>query len=210
MMLVEEGRILLTDPVGKYIPAFAKTTVLGLSLNPIPAQRSITIRDLMTHTSGISYGGGALEEQYAAAGFTQWYFADRPQPIGYWMEKLAGLPFATYPGSRFVYGYSTDVLGYVIEKVSGLPLDRYLETRVFAPLGMSDPSFFLPAAKASRLATLYGKTETTELTRAHSLHRARPRLRARLRDHRGSGTLRALRIGGRIRVGERVLLARLG
>ena len=170
MMLVEEGRLLLTDPVGTYISGFAKTSVLGLTNTPVPAQRPITIRDLMTHTSGISYGGGDLEEAYRDAGFTQWYFADRRQPIGEWIDKLARLPFEAHPRSRFVYGYSTDVLGYVIEKVSGMSLDRYLERRVFAPLAMVDTSFFLPAAKASRLATVYGKTATTDLMRAPAGH----------------------------------------
>jgi CubicO group peptidase (beta-lactamase class C family) len=166
MMLVEEGRMLLTDPVAKYIPAFARTTVLGISLNPVPARRTITIRDLMTHTSGISYGGDDLEDQYASAEFTQWYFADRPQPIGYWIERLATLPFEAHPGTRFVYGYSTDVLGYVIEQVSGMPLDRYLETRIFKPLAMVDTSFFLPVPKASRFATVYGQTTDAGMARA--------------------------------------------
>jgi len=174
MMLVEEGRLLLTDPVSKYIPAFANTTVRGfgsgLSINPIAARRRITIRDLMTHTSGASYGAGDLDELYTAAGFNQWYFADKNEPIGYWIEKLATLPFASNPGERYVYGYSTDILGYVIEKVSGMPLDRYLAARIFEPLKMTDTSFFLPPAKESRLAIVYGKTATAAVTRAAEGH----------------------------------------
>ena len=95
---------------------------------------------------------------YAAAGFTQWYFADKAEPIGFWIEKLATLPFEAQPGERFVYGYSTDILGYVIEKVSGMPLDRFLGTRVLEPLKMVDTHFFLPPAKAARLAAVYGRT----------------------------------------------------
>lgn len=174
MILVEEGKLLLTEPVSKYIPAFATTTVRGwgsgLSINPVAARRQITIRDLMTHTSGASYGGGDLEDLYTAAGFNQWYFADRPQPIGYWIEKLATLPFESQPGERYVYGYSTDILGYVIEKVSGMPLDRFLATRVFEPLKMIDSSFFLPPSKESRLATVYGKTAKTTVTRGPEGH----------------------------------------
>ena len=175
MMLIEEGRMLLTDPVSKYIPAFKNTTVrssggVGLAINPVAARRQITIRDLMTHTSGMSYGGGDLEETYTAAGFTQWYFADKSEPIGYWIEKLATLPFESHPGERYVYGYSTDTLGYVIEKVSGMPLDRYLETRVFAPLRMVDTSFFLASAKESRLATVYGRKEGEPVTRGSDGH----------------------------------------
>ena len=174
MTLIEEGRLLLTDPVSKYIPAFANTTVRGwgsgLEINPTNARRGITIRDLMTHTAGVSYGTGELEDLYTAAGFTQWYFADRQEPIGYWIEKLATLPFESQPGERYVYGYSTDILGYVIEKVSGMPLDRFLATRLFEPLKMVDTSFFLPPAKESRLATVYGKTAKTTIARGADGH----------------------------------------
>jgi CubicO group peptidase (beta-lactamase class C family) len=170
MMLAEEGKLLLTDPVGKYIPAFAKTTVMGRDTSPVPAQRPITIRDLMTHTSGMSYGGGDLEKIYSEAGFTQWYFADRKEPIGHWIETLATLPFESQPGSRYVYGYSTDVLGYVIEKVAGMPLDRYLATRIFEPLKMKDTSFFLPPEKEPRLAAVYGRSANGPVTRGPDAH----------------------------------------
>jgi CubicO group peptidase (beta-lactamase class C family) len=174
MTLVEEGRLLLTDPVSKYVPAFATTTVRGygsgLSINPVGARRRISIRDLMTHTSGASYGGGELEELYTAAGFNQWYFADKTEPIGHWIEKLATLPFESNPGERYVYGYSTDILGYVIEKVSGMPLDRFLASRIFEPLKMTDTSFFLPPSKEARLAAVYGKTASGTITRGPDTH----------------------------------------
>lgn len=171
MMLVEEGKLLLTDPVAKYIPAFANTTVRGtgsgVTMNPLGARRRITIRDLLTHTSGVSYGGeNDLQELYASSGFTQWYFADKSEPIGHWIDKLAQLPFEAQPGERYVYGYSTDILGHVIEKVSGLTLERFLAARIVEPLRMTDTHFFLPAGKESRLATVYGRTATTALTRA--------------------------------------------
>jgi CubicO group peptidase (beta-lactamase class C family) len=175
MTLVEEGRLLLTDPVSKYLPAFANTTVRGTDigglLNPVAARRAITIRDLLTHTSGVSYGGEPeLRALYTDAGFTQWYFASTAEPIGVWIDKLATLPFEAQPGERFVYGYSTDILGRVIEKVSGMPLDRFLSARVFEPLKMVDTHFFLPPAKAGRLATVYGRTVSGPLTRAPEGH----------------------------------------
>jgi CubicO group peptidase (beta-lactamase class C family) len=175
MILVEEGRMLLTDPVGKYIPAFMNTMVRGsgsgMTLNVVAAQRRITIRDLLTHTSGVSYGGERdLQDRYADAGFTQWYFADRKEPIGHWIEKLAGLPFESQPGERYVYGYSTDILGHVIEKVAGMPLDRFMATRVFEPLKMTDTHFYLPVAKQSRFAAVYGKPATGTISRAPEGH----------------------------------------
>jgi CubicO group peptidase (beta-lactamase class C family) len=172
MMLVEEGQLLLTDPVAKFIPAFEKTTVQVSDFGaPVPAERRITIRDLLTHTSGVSYGGELrLAEAYKAAGFTAWYFADRDNPIGYWIEKLAGLPFASQPGERYVYGYSTDILGHVIEKAAGVSLETFLTTRIFEPLGMRDSHFFLPLDKASRLATVYAGSAKIGLTRAPEGH----------------------------------------
>jgi CubicO group peptidase (beta-lactamase class C family) len=164
MMLEEEGRLLLNDPVSKFIPAFKTTTVavpppanaaLGSPVAIVPARRQITIRDLLTHTSGVSYGSGPTRPQYQAAGFDDWYFADKSEPIGVWIEKLATLPFDQQPGEAYVYGYNTDILGYVVEKASGMPLDQFFRTRIFEPLKMADTSFFLPPEKRDRLATVY-------------------------------------------------------
>lgn len=175
MMLVEEGRLLLTDPVSKYIPAFANTTVRGTgsgdTMNPTAARRRITIRDLLTHTSGVSYGGEPdLQPLYTAQEFTQWYFANKPEPIAHWIEKLATVPFEAQPGERYVYGYSTDILGHVIEKVSGMSLERFLTTRVLEPLQMVDTHFFLPPGKETRLATVYGRTSMSAVSRAPEGH----------------------------------------
>ena len=156
MMLMEEGRLLLTDPVARFIPAFQQTTVIGdTPETSVPARRPITIRDLMTHTAGLSYGGGQLEPVYKAHDLYFWYFAHRPEPIGASVERLAALPFAAQPGERWVYGFGTDVLGAVVERASGQPLDEFLRTRIFEPLGMTDTSFYLAEEKRSRLAVVY-------------------------------------------------------
>ena len=171
MMLVEEGRLLLEDPVSKFIPAFRKTTVMAASTTSgpdvasVPARREITIRDLMTHTAGISYGSGPLEAQYKAANVYMWYFADKDETIATTIERLTTLPFASQPGERYVYGFSSDVLGVVVERASGLSLDEFFRTRIFEPLKMTDSSFYLAPEKASRFATVYSAA-APDLTRA--------------------------------------------
>ena len=164
MMLVEEGRLLLNDPVSKYIPSFASTTVVvappagaveGTPVSVVPAKRRIAIRDLLTHTSGIGYGTGPAEAQYKAANVHMWYFADKAEPVAAAIDRLAALPFDAQPGEAFVYGFSTDVLGVVIERASGLSLDEFLRSRIFEPLGMADTHFFLPREKHDRLAVVY-------------------------------------------------------
>lgn len=173
MMLVEEGRLSIADPVSKYIPSFAKTTVLGTQngrVAIVPATRPITIRDLLTHTAGISYGAGALEPWYARAGFTQWYFADRREPMGVWIDRLATLPFEAQPGERWVYGYNTDILGHVIERITGQTLAAFIDERIARPLRMVDTTFFLPEEKASRLAAVYVVGADGTISRATDGH----------------------------------------
>lgn len=173
MMLVEEGRLSLTDPVAKYIPAFAKTTVLATQngrVAVVPANRAITIRDLLTHTAGISYGAGALEPWYSRAGFTQWYFADRREPMSTWIDKLATLPFESQPGERWVYGYNTDILGNVVERISGQTLADFIDQRIARPLKMIDTAFYLPESKASRLAAIYVVGDDGTISRATDGH----------------------------------------
>jgi CubicO group peptidase (beta-lactamase class C family) len=164
MMLVEEGKVSLTDPVSKYIPAFAKTTVAvppppgavaGSPVSVVPANRPITLRDLLTHTAGISYGNGPAQEQWKAAGIQGWYFADRTEPVSAVVERMAALPMDSQPGEKFVYGYNTDILGVVVEKVSGLTLAEFFEKRITGPLGLVDTQFYLPPAQKDRLATVY-------------------------------------------------------
>jgi CubicO group peptidase (beta-lactamase class C family) len=163
MILFEEGRLLLSDPVSKYIPEFKDATVAvpeaakkGPGYKIVPAKRPITIRDLLTHTAGISYGDGPAKDLYKAAGLQGWFLADRPQPVGEYIKKLAGLPFDAQPGEKWVYGYNTDILGYLVEIVSGMSLADFIKTRITDPLAMSDTHFFLPEEKAGRLAAVYG------------------------------------------------------
>ena len=175
MMLVEEGQIGITDPVSRFIPEFAKTTVAVVSVDgvqTVPARRAITIRDLLTHTAGISYGAsGPLGEMYAAKGLGPaagpgYYTADKDEPICDTMTRLASLPFSAQPGTAFVYGYNTDILGCVVERASGMPLDRFFQTRITAPLKMTDTYFYMPPADRARLAALYVTDEDRKVRRA--------------------------------------------
>lgn len=159
MQLQEEGRLRIGDPVGRYLPEFLKTTVAVRgedgAYEIVPARRPVTIRDLLTHTAGISYGMGPAADRWKVAGIQGWYFADRDEPIAATVARIASLPFDAQPGERWVYGYATDILGVVIEKVSGQPLDQFLDERITHPLRMNDTHFYLPVEKAGRLATVY-------------------------------------------------------
>ncbi len=169
LQLVERGVIALSDPVSKWLPSFAHTTVAirtdtGRAI--VPARRRITIEDLLTHTSGISYGTEDLvgplyqaKELGPAAGWG-WYLADKRESICTTMDRLGTLPFVSQPGERWVYGYSLDVLGCVVERASGVPFDVYLQTHIFAPLDMHDTYFFAPANAAKRLVTVYASDST--------------------------------------------------
>jgi CubicO group peptidase (beta-lactamase class C family) len=169
MQLIEEGRLSLGRRAGDFIPTFAKTTVAtgkkGTTVVTEPAQRPITIRDLLTHTAGISYGTDALvSDLYKAKGLgpaagSGWYTADKDEPVCTTMERLGTLPFVAQPGEKWVYGYNTDILGCIVEKVSGMPLDQYLRTRITAPLGMKDTQFFLPPADRERLSAVYSSKD---------------------------------------------------
>lgn len=159
MMLQEEGKLLITDPVGKYIPEFYETTVAEPTndggYKVVKANRPITIRDLLTHTSGVGYGQGIGSDLWEKAGIQGWYFADREEPILETVKRMAKLPFEAQPGERFVYGYNTDILGALIGVVSGQSLDEYLQNKIINPLGMKDTHFYLPEDNRSRLAVVY-------------------------------------------------------
>jgi len=173
MMLVEEGKIALTDPVSRFIPQFAHTTVAVTADSVVAARHPITIRELLTHTAGISYGtDDKVASRYAARGLGPeagygYYFADKNEPICTTIESLASLPFVRQPGEAWVYGYNTDILGCVVERASGRPLDAFIRERITRPLRMNDTYFYVPAANRDRLVAVYASDSAgTGVTRA--------------------------------------------
>lgn len=170
MILQEEGKLLLDDPLSKYLPEFAQTFVAVDNPNGgydiVPAKRQITLRHLLTHASGYDYGGGLASEKWQEAGIQGWYFADRAEPIRETVRRMAALPAQSHPGEKWVYGYNTDILGAVIEVVSGQDLATFLQQKLFDPIGMVDTHFYLPPEKINRLATVYSKRNNTGLTRS--------------------------------------------
>jgi CubicO group peptidase (beta-lactamase class C family) len=159
MMLFEEGKFLLDDPISKYIPEFADPKVLDkysekdTTYTTVPANREITIRNLLTHTSGIDYAGigsPTMKAIYAKGGIIGGFGNDKIK-IGDDIKLLGKLPLIHQPGERFTYGLNVDVIGYLIEILSGEKLDQYLKSRIFDPLGMTDTWFYLPVEKQSRL-----------------------------------------------------------
>ncbi|WP_123844625.1 serine hydrolase domain-containing protein [Chitinophaga lutea] len=180
MMLWEEGKFLLDDPLSRYIPAFKAPKVL-VSHNPAddsyttrPASREITIRDLLRHTSGIAYAAvfsdPVMQRIYANAGIPSG-IGTSTSTIREKMELLATLPLQHDPGAAFTYGLNTDLLGYLVEIWSGQPLDVFMRQRVFEPLEMKDTWFHLPAGKKDRLVSLYETTANGGLEKVnHQLY----------------------------------------
>jgi len=165
MMLYEEGRFLLHDPVSKFIPGFAHSVVAvapapgataDAKYTTVPAKRPIQIHDLLTHTAGLTYGDGPAVDAYKNAHLYGWYFADKDETIGEAIDRLATLPLQGQPGENWQYGYSSDVLGRLVEVVSGEPLDVFFTRHILEPLKMKDTCFFLPPEKEARLAKVYG------------------------------------------------------
>ena len=165
MMLWEEGKFGLDEPIAKYIPAFENAQVLdtlyenGTYLTR-PATSQITIRHLITHTSGIGYGvidGDArIKKIYDQAGITD-LFTTENISIEESVKKLAKLPLHHNPGEKFTYSEGLDVLGYFIEIISGIPLDEFFRQRIFDPLEMDDTWFYLPKSKHNRLVSIQKK-----------------------------------------------------
>jgi CubicO group peptidase (beta-lactamase class C family) len=171
MMLYEQGRLLLDEPISDFIPEFKNTRVLAAfnakdtTFTTVPAKRQITFRDLLTHSSGIDYadiGSPTGRAIYAKAGI----------PVGLGnidasllqkMKVLAAQPLMFQPGERFQYSLSVDLLGCLIEVISGTTLDEFFRKNIFAPIGMNDTYFTVPASKANRLATVYTEDEQHRL-----------------------------------------------
>jgi len=168
MMLWEEGKFRLDDPISKYIPEFKNPQVLkefkykDTSYTTVPATGEITIRQLLTHTSGLGYGEIDKDERfkliYKKAGITDLFTTERIS-IGDNIKKLAQLPLHHNPGEKFTYCEGLDVLGYFIEVISGKPFDIFLREHLFDPLGMTDTWFYLPESKAERLVSVQYKYE---------------------------------------------------
>ena len=177
MMLYEQGKLLLDQPVGDFIPEFKNQVVLDkfnaadTTYTTVPSKRNVTIRDLLTHTSGIDYaaiGTNNMKAIYAKAGI--------PSGLGYFdsdlltqMKRLGNLPLAFQPGERFQYGLNSDLLGCLIEVISHQTLDQFFRKNIFDPLGMKDSYFNVPASKADRLATVYTEDSLHQIIRwSHS------------------------------------------
>jgi len=165
MILSEEGKFALSDPVSKYLPEFSKMTVAEETFDAsgkrtyrtVPAERPITVRDLFRHTSGLDYAGPKDEngepayKKLGVEGGNGWVNFDLAEAV----KRLATAPLNHQPGTTFHYGMSIDVLGRLVEVLSGKPLDQFFEERIFRPLGMKDTAFFVPEEKWNRLAVLY-------------------------------------------------------
>ncbi len=155
MMLFEEGALRLDHEVFRYIPEFQDTMVLGEDGKLVKPARAMTVRDLFTHTSGLSYSflmQGAVDKYYRdnKLEYSQW-----KGDLASFCQALAKAPLVFSPGDRWNYSNSTDVLGRVVEVASGMSLDQFFQTRIFAPLGMKDTGFHVPADKIDRLMACY-------------------------------------------------------
>lgn len=169
MMLWEQGLFRLDDPVLEYLPVFGDAEILDTfnaedtTYTTVPADDQITIRHLLTHTSGIGYGVIDGDERmrmiYEKAGITD-LFTTEEITIEESVTRLAKLPLHHNPGEKFTYSEGLDVLGYFIEEMSGMPLNEYFKTRIFDPLGMDDTRFYLPPSKHDRLVTVQQKNDS--------------------------------------------------
>lgn len=174
MMLFEEGKFLLDDPISKYIPEFADPGVLDkfnekdTTYTTIKANREVTIRDLLTHTSGIDYpgiGSSHMNAIYAKSGIPKGFVSEKII-LGDKIRKLGKLPLVHQPGEKFTYGLNVDVLGYLVEILSGETLDKYFHSHIFEPLGMNDTYFYLPSSKYDRLVKVSVEDKNHHLVNA--------------------------------------------
>lgn len=159
LMLVEEGRLKLDDPITRWLPEFKDMKVLKAADGPLeltePARRDITVEDLLTHRAGLAYGftsigpiAHAHEEKLGPA-------LANPLTPDEWLQRLGDLPLSYQPGERFHYSHATDVLGFLVARIEGKPIGQVLKERIFDPLGMHDTAFWTPHEKRGRMAKLY-------------------------------------------------------
>ncbi|HEX4295633.1 MAG TPA: serine hydrolase domain-containing protein [Rhizomicrobium sp.] len=165
MMLVEEGRIALGDPIAKWLPEFADMQVLKRADGPLdetyPSPRAITVEDLLTHRAGLAYGftsigpiGKAHEDKLGAV-------LDSPHAPDEWLKRLASLPLSYAPGERFHYSHATDVLGFLVGRAAGTSFRDFIMQRILTPLGMRDTDFYVPKEKRGRAAVVYQLDQAT-------------------------------------------------
>jgi CubicO group peptidase (beta-lactamase class C family) len=170
MVLQEQGVLNIKDKVSRFIPEFAELQVATVdesgALVLENAEREITIRDLLTHTSGFSYGSNISASHWQKAGIQGWYFADRSEPMLPIVKRMASLPLDAQPGEKWLYGYNTDILGAVLEVASGQSLEALLEELILDPLEMNDTHFYLPMGKSDRLAVVYTPGENGQVVRS--------------------------------------------
>jgi CubicO group peptidase (beta-lactamase class C family) len=174
MILFEEGKLLLSDPVSKYIPSYRRQAVLDkfnaedTSYTTVPATREVTIKDLLTHTSGIGYaqiGSREANAIYAKHKLTSG-LGVTDESLLTAMTRLGTLPLMHQPGARWTYGLNTDLLGCLVEVISGMTLDDFFRTKIFVPLGMKDTYFRIPDSKSDRLVNLYFEDSTGKLVKS--------------------------------------------
>lgn len=174
MMLFEEGKLLLDDPISKYFPAFKKQNVLDkfnaadTTYTTVPAKREVTILDLLTHTSGIGYASIGSKEAnaiYAKSNVTAGIGVTNDKLLDA-MNRLGALPLMHQPGERWTYGLNADLLGCLVEVISGKSLSEFFEQQIFEPLGMKDSYFSIPTNKGSRLVNLYTEDSLGHLQKA--------------------------------------------
>lgn len=175
MMLFEEGKFLLDDPLSKYIPEFANPKVLDkynekdTSYTTIPASREITIRNLLTHTSGIDYAGigsDPIKAIYAKGGISPDFGSDK-EILSEEMKALGKMPLVHHPGEKWTYGMNVDILGYLVEVLSGETLEQYLGKHIFEPLGMNDTYFYIPSSKHTRLVKVNTENDNHRVKPSH-------------------------------------------
>jgi len=160
MMLYEDGRFQLDNPVSRFIPSFKDLKVFSADGNHTVPEREMTIRDLLTHTSGLTYGfmqSTAVDAMYRDQGVEQ------SKDLEEMITKLANIPLLFSPGTRWSYSVATDVCGYLVEKIANTPFDEFLSEQIFEPLGMQDTGFFVPDEKIHRFAANYQRTQNNAL-----------------------------------------------